>query len=225
MTRILIADDHAAIRAGLRMLLDDADDIGVVGEASDGDQAVHLVAELRPDVVLMDIRMPGTDGITATERICAAGGTRVLILTTFDIDDYLFAALRAGAAGFMLKTATAAELTAAVISVARGDAVLAPEVTRRVIDRFTKTRLAAEGHEPVTTRRISELTDREREVLAALGAGLSNAQIASDLYIGETTVKTHVSRVLTKLHLQSRVQAAIVARENGLVHRHRRSDQ
>lgn len=227
MTRVLIADDHAAIRAGLRMLLDASDDIDVVGEATDGDQAVHLVAELRPDVVLMDIRMPGTDGIAATKRICSAGDTKVLILTTFDIDDYIFSALRAGAAGFMLKTATASELTAAVVSVARGDGVLAPEVTRRVIDRFTDApgSAAALTDEPVAGQGISELTEREREVLATLGAGLSNAQIAADLFIGETTVKTHVSRVLTKLQLQSRVQAAIVARENGLLYRRDRPDR
>lgn len=226
MTRIVIADDHAAIRAGLRMLLESADDIDVVGEATDGDEAVDLVAKLRPDVVLMDIRMPGTDGIAATRAICAAGNTKVLILTTFDIDEYIFSALRAGAAGFMLKTATATELTAAVVSVARGDAVLAPEVTRRVIRQFTAgpDPDAAGARNPAVTKHISELTDREREVLATLGAGLSNAQIAAELFIGETTVKTHVSRVLTKLQLQSRVQAAILARESGLTYQRDRSD-
>lgn len=225
MTRIVIVDDHAAIRIGLRMLLDSADGIDVIGEAADGDEAINLVVELRPDVVLMDIRMPGTDGLAATRAICAAGDSRVLILTTFDIDEYIFSALRAGAAGFMLKTATASDLTAAVVSVARGDAVLAPEVTRRVIRQFTN------GPDPRSARieaaakqRISGLTDREREVLATLGAGLSNAQIAAELFIGETTVKTHVSRVLTKLQLQSRVQAAIIARESGLASQPDRSD-
>ena len=220
MIRVVIADDHAAIRAGLRLMLDGVNDIEVVGEAVDGDDAVRLVAELHPDVVLMDIRMPGTDGIAATALIGATHDANVLILTTFDIDDYLFAALRAGAAGFMLKTATAAELVAAVTAVARGDAALAPEVTRRVIERFTdrhpSPRPAAEP-DRVVARGLAELTERERDVLAALGRGLSNAQIASELFIGETTVKTHVSRVLTKLGLQSRVQAAIIAREHGVV--------
>ncbi|WP_030163352.1 MULTISPECIES: response regulator transcription factor [Actinomycetes] len=218
MIRVVIADDHAAIRAGLRLMLDGVNDIEVVGEAVDGDDAVRLVAELHPDVVLMDIRMPGTDGIAATALIGATHDANVLILTTFDIDDYLFAALRAGAAGFMLKTATATELVSAVTAVARGDAALAPEVTRRVIERFTD-RHPSPAAEPdrVVARGLAELTERERDVLAALGRGLSNAQIASELFIGETTVKTHVSRVLTKLGLQSRVQAAIIAREHGVV--------
>jgi DNA-binding NarL/FixJ family response regulator len=219
MIRVVIADDHAAIRAGLRLMLDGVNDIEVVGEAVDGDDAVRLVAELHPDVVLMDIRMPGTDGIAATALIGATHDANVLILTTFDIDDYLFAALRAGAAGFMLKTATATELVSAVTAVARGDAALAPEVTRRVIERFTDhpSRRPASEPDRVVARGLAELTERERDVLAALGRGLSNAQIASELFIGETTVKTHVSRVLTKLGLQSRVQAAIIAREHGVV--------
>ncbi|PZT99938.1 MAG: DNA-binding response regulator [Gordonia sp. (in: high G+C Gram-positive bacteria)] len=221
MIRVVIADDHAAIRAGLRLMLDGVNDIEVVGEAVDGDDAVRLVAELHPDVVLMDIRMPGTDGIAATALIGATHDANVLILTTFDIDDYVFAALRAGAAGFMLKTATATELVSAVTAVARGDAALAPEVTRRVIERFTdhhpSPRPPAAEPDRVVARGLAELTERERDVLAALGRGLSNAQIASELFIGETTVKTHVSRVLTKLGLQSRVQAAIIAREHGVV--------
>ena len=221
MIRVVIADDHAAIRAGLRLMLDGVNDIEVVGEAVDGDDAVRLVTELHPDVVLMDIRMPGTDGIAATALIGATHDANVLILTTFDIDDYLFAALRAGAAGFMLKTATATELVSAVTAVARGDAALAPEVTRRVIERFTdhhpSPRPPAAEPDRVVAPGLAELTERERDVLAALGRGLSNAQIASELFIGETTVKTHVSRVLTKLGLQSRVQAAIIAREHGVV--------
>lgn len=227
MTTVLIADDHAAIRAGLRMLLETCPDIEVIGEAADGDQATRMTAEHNPDVVLMDIRMPGTDGIEATSRICAAGESKVLILTTFDIDDYIFAALEAGASGFMLKTAGATELIAAVSAVARGDAALAPEVTRRVIDRFTQNRGVVVPADPGEPERqdISELTEREREVLATLGAGLSNAQIASALFIGETTVKTHVSRVLGKLSLHSRVQAAILAREHGLSYRATPSDQ
>jgi DNA-binding NarL/FixJ family response regulator len=219
MTSVLIADDHAAIRAGLRMLLETSADIEVIAEATDGDQATRLAARYRPDVVLMDIRMPGTDGIEATSSICAAGDSKVLILATFDIDDYIFAALRAGASGFMLKTADASELIAAVSAVARGDAALAPEVTRRVIDQFTRgsgDTAPANTADASAGPDISELTQREREILATLGAGLSNAQIASALFIGETTVKTHVSRVLSKLALQSRVQAAIVAREHGL---------
>ncbi len=225
-TRVLIADDHAAIRAGLRMLLETSGDIEVIGEASDGDQAVRMTAEHRPDVVLMDIRMPGTDGIDATGRICTAGDSRVLILTTFDIDDYIFSALRAGASGFMLKTASAAELISAVAAVSRGDAALAPEVTRRVIDQFAHRPDGSADVQrgPVERQDISELTEREREVLATLGAGLSNAEIASALFIGETTVKTHVSRVLSKLGLRSRLQAAIAARENGLTFRPGESD-
>ncbi|WP_207839181.1 response regulator [Williamsia soli] len=227
MTRVLIADDHAAIRAGLRLLLETSADIEVVGEATDGDQATTLTTALRPEVVLMDIRMPGTDGIEATARICATGISKVLILTTFDIDDYIFTALRAGASGFMLKTADASELIAAVSAVARGDAALAPEVTRRVIDRFTHRSGAVAPADPGESQRrdLSELTERERQVLSTLGAGLSNAQIASALFIGETTVKTHVSRVLNKLDLQSRVQAAIVAREHGLTYRPGHADQ
>lgn len=220
MIRVIVADDHSAIRAGVRMMLDSADNIDVVGEASDGEEAIDLVADLQPDVALLDIRMPGTDGIAATARICATGQTRVLILTAFDIDDYIFSALASGAAGFLLKSATPTELAGAIVAVARGDAVLAPEVTRRVIERFTGTQGRPSGPDPASPRspQLAELTDREREILATLGAGLSNAQIAAELFIGETTVKTHVSRILTKLQLRSRVQAAIIARENGITH-------
>ncbi|WP_280244191.1 response regulator transcription factor [Nocardia abscessus] len=208
--RVVIADDHAAIRAGLRMILDVEDDIEVVGEAADGDVAVTQAKALRPQVVLMDIRMPGVDGLTATERITADGLAKVLILTTFDLDEYVFRALRAGASGFVLKSASGQSLVEAVRTVAAGDGVLAPEVTRAVITAFAATNHAAAQPAPPG---LAELTEREREVLDCLGDGLSNAQIAGLLFIGETTVKTHVSRVLTKLGVRSRVQAAILARE------------
>ncbi|MGK8523202.1 response regulator [Nocardia asteroides] len=208
--RVVVADDHAAIRAGLRMILDAEDDVEVVGEAADGDVAVAQAKALRPDVVLMDVRMPGVDGITATERITAGGLAKVLVLTTFDLDEYVFGTLRAGASGFVLKSTTGQALVDAVRAVAAGDGVLAPQVTRAVISAFVSANQAAAQTAPAGLR---ELTDREREVLDCLGNGLSNAQIAARLFIGETTVKTHVSRVLTKLGVRSRVQAAIVARE------------
>ncbi|MFG1794752.1 response regulator [Nocardia sp. NPDC049149] len=208
--RVLIADDHAAIRAGLRMILDAEDDIEVVGEAADGDVAVAQTRALHPHVVLMDVRMPGVDGITATERVTADGLAKVLILTTFDLDEYVFRTLRAGASGFVLKSASGQSLIDAVRTVAAGDGVLAPEVTRAVINAFASTNADAAEPEPTG---LADLTEREREVLDCLGDGLSNAQIARQLFIGETTVKTHVSRVLTKLGVRSRVQAAIVARE------------
>lgn len=210
MIRVLIADDHAAIRAGLRMILDTAGDIEVVGEAADGAVALTQARALRPDVVLMDVRMPGVDGIAATARIVGDNLARVLVLTTFDLDEYVFGSLRAGAGGFVLKSASGPALIEAVRAVAAGDGVLAPEVTRAVIQAFASTNSAPRPEIPPG---VAELTGREREVLDCLGAGLSNAQIAARLFIGETTVKTHVSRVLAKLGLRSRVQAAILARE------------
>ncbi|RDI67536.1 response regulator [Nocardia pseudobrasiliensis] len=209
--RVLIADDHGAIRAGLRLILESADGFEVVGEAADGDVAVAQANALRPDVVLMDVRMPGVDGIAATERITADGLARVLILTTFDLDEYVFRTLRAGAAGFVLKSASGPAILDAVRAVAAGDGVLAPEVTASVISAFAASAPPAQQN----PNRFADLTEREREVLDCLGEGLSNAQIATRLFIGEATVKTHVSRVLTKLGVRSRVQAAIVAREAG----------
>jgi DNA-binding NarL/FixJ family response regulator len=212
--RVLIADDHAAIRAGLRLMLDGVDDIEVVGEAADGAVALRQAAALKPHVVLMDIRMPGTDGIAATRAITSAGLAEVLVLTTFDIDEYVFGALRAGAAGFLLKNVEPPALVDAVRRVAVGDGVLAPELTRRVLGAFVSaTPAPAAG----TAREdLAQLTARERDVLAALGLGLSNVELADRLGISEATAKTHVSRVLAKLGCTSRVQAAIIAKESGL---------
>jgi len=211
-TRVLIADDHSAIRAGLRLVLEAAPDIEVVAEAADGEGALRQARALRPDVVLMDIRMPGTDGIEATRAITGAGLSEVLILTTFDIDEYLFGALRAGAAGFLLKTVEPGNLIEAVRRVAAGDGVIAPEVTRRLLAAFT----SMPAPPPEDRPELGSLTSRERDILAALGRGLSNADIAVELSISEATAKTHVSRVLAKLGLTSRVQAAIIAKEAGL---------
>ena len=212
--RVLLADDHAAIRAGLRLMLEQAPDIAVVAEAADGAVAIRQATALRPDVVLMDIRMPGTDGISASRAITSAGLAHVLVLTTFDIDEYLFGALRAGAAGFLLKSVETAALVDAVRHVAAGDGVIAPEVTRRLLTVF-----AATGPGPATPAAhpaLGTLTGRERDVLAALGRGLSNADLAASFAISEATAKTHVSRVLAKLGCSSRVQAAILAKEAGL---------
>lgn len=217
--KVLLADDHEPIRTGLRFVLDGPDDVAVVGEAADGDSAVMNARALRPDVVLMDIQMPGVDGIAATRKIVRQGLGEVLILTTFDLDEYVFGALRAGAAGFLLKTAEPGEILAAVRRVAVGDGVVAPEVTRRVLATFAAAQ--APGEDAADTlspmrRRLADLTPRERDVLAALGAGHSNLQIATELFITEATAKTHVSRILAKLGCNSRVQAAILAHESGL---------
>ncbi len=213
VVRVLLVDDQALIRAGFRMILSVEPDLEVVGEAGDGAAAVRAVAELRPDVVLMDVQMPGTDGIAATEAIAAAhDDVAVLILTTFDDDDYLFAALQAGAAGFLLKNCPPDDLVAAIRQAAQGHALLAPEVTRRVIARSTAGPTAT-AYDP----RIDTLTDRERDVLVAMARGLSNAEIADELVVGAATVKSHVSHVLTKLDVRDRVQAVIAAYESGLM--------
>ncbi|MFC4067929.1 response regulator [Actinoplanes subglobosus] len=206
---VLLADDHQLVRTGFRVILEMEDDITVVGEAADGAQAVEMALRLRPDVVLMDVEMPGVDGLEATRRIAADGGPSVLILTTFDRDDYLFAALRAGASGFLLKNGTPEALTEAVRVVASGEALLAPAVTRRVISTFTT---------PNTTGvRLDQLTPREHEVLVLLAGGATNAEIATTLRLGETTVKTHVSRILMKVGARDRTQAVVLAYELGVV--------
>ncbi|NLG45685.1 MAG: response regulator transcription factor [Gordonia sp.] len=201
---MVLADDHAAVREGLRLVLEASGAISVVGEAGDGAEAVRAAKRLRPDVVVMDVRMPQLDGIAATVEVLADTDAKVLVLTTFDLDDYVLGALSAGASGFLLKSASGTELVAGVRRVAEGDAVLDPAVTRVVVDTIRAR--------PATARPdLDDLTDREREVLGGLGAGWSNAQIAKRLQIGEATVKTHVSRVLMKLGVQSRVQAAVLA--------------
>ncbi|MFY1620721.1 response regulator [Micromonospora sp. WMMD736] len=219
--RVLLADDQHLVRTGFRVILEVEDDIEVVGEAADGERAVTMTRATRPDVVLMDVEMPGMDGLEATRRIVADGprAPAVLILTTFDRDDYLFAALRAGASGFLLKNGTPEELVEAIRVLARGDGLLAPEITRRVISTFARpgdpAGIAHRG--PDAEAALAELTPREREVLMLVAAGSSNAEIATTIHLGEATVKTHVSRVLAKLGLRDRVQAVVFAYENGVV--------
>jgi DNA-binding NarL/FixJ family response regulator len=217
--RVLIADDQALVRTGFRMILENSPDMEVVGEAANGAEAATLALGLQPDVVLMDVRMPETDGVQATRRICAdgTGCTRILILTTFDLDEYVYASLRAGASGFLLKDTLADDLRSAIRVVAGGDSVVAPSVTRRLLERFVGTSADAQPSPLAPALAVDTLTEREREVLALLARGLSNSEIATLLYVGEGTVKTHVSRVLAKLGLRDRVQAVVYAYESGVV--------
>lgn len=212
MITIVVADDQPLVRSGLRMILEAEPDFEVVGEAIDGANAVELVTTVVPDVALLDVQMPGTDGLDAMVAIAASGvSTKVLMLTTFDLDEYVYRAMRAGATGFLLKDMAAEDIVTAVRQAARGgDALLAPALTRRLLDRFTAPPVA------VSAVKLSQLTPRETEVLRFIGRGKSNAEIARELFIGESTVKTHVARILMKLALRDRVQVAIVAHESGL---------
>lgn len=212
MISVLLVDDHALVRSGFAMALGGEDDLRVVGQAADGAEAVELAARERPDVVLMDVQMPVMDGLEATRRICAAGASRVIILTTFDRDDYLFEALRSGASGFLLKNADPDALIDAVRAVAGGQALLAPEATVRVIRRLV-------GTSTETQRMLEQLTEREAEVLVLMADGLSNREIAQRLFVGEATVKTHVSNVLAKTGSRDRVQAVVLAHRTGLAGR------
>ncbi|MFF1355781.1 response regulator [Streptomyces sp. NPDC058297] len=217
MTSVLIVDDQPMQRFGFRMLLESQDDLTVAGEAGDGAEAVRLTACLKPDVVLMDIRMPGLDGIEATRRIVASGGlTRVLILTTFDLDEYAYDGLRAGASGFLVKDALPEDLLSGIRAVATGDAVVAPSLTRRLLDAYVQ-HLPATNTPQVPDPRIASLTDREREVLTVIAQGWTNTEIAARLHLAESTVKTHVSRVLAKTGARDRVQAVILAYDAKLV--------
>ncbi len=224
--RVVLADDQALLRKGFRMILEAEEDMEIVGEAADGADAVRLVELYRPDVVLMDVRMPVLDGIEATRAITASDAgdsTRVLILTTFDLDEYAFSALRAGASGFLLKDVPPAELGSAIRTVARGDAVVSPRITRRLLEEYAETLpdLSADGPAsggaPEENPALASLTEREREVLLAVADGLSNAEIAERLYVSEATVKSHVGRLLAKLGLRDRVQAVVFAFQCGLV--------
>ncbi|MFI5956752.1 response regulator [Cryptosporangium sp. NPDC051539] len=219
MITVLIADDQPLQRFGFRMLLDSTPDTDVVGEADNGADAVRQTAALRPDVVLMDVRMPGMDGIEATRRIVGSGGrSRTLMLTTFDLDEYVHTALRAGASGFLLKDVRPEELLAGIRAVAAGDAVIAPALTRRLLDEFAQHLDTTPNRSAAPDPRLATLTDREREVLVAIGQGWTNAELAARLVLSESTVKTHVGRVLAKIGARDRVQAVIFAYDVGLTH-------
>jgi DNA-binding NarL/FixJ family response regulator len=216
-TTILLVDDQPLLRMGFRMVLESQDDLVVAGEAGDGGEAVRMTAELDPDIVLMDVRMPGVDGIEATRRIVGEGRrSRVLILTTFDLDEYAFAGLRAGASGFLLKDVPPADLLSGIRAVASGDAVVSPSVTRRLLDTFAHRLPAPDDAVARADARLDSLTAREREVLAEIARGRSNAEIAGQLVLSEATVKTHVGRILAKLELRDRVQAVVFAYDVGL---------
>lgn len=219
MTTLLIVDDHALQRMGFRMLVESQSDMTVLGEADNGADAVRRTTELGPDVVLMDVRMPGMDGIEATRRIIASGGrSRVLVLTTFDLDEYAYAALRAGASGFLVKDAQPEDLLSGIRVVAAGDAVVAPKLTRRLLDRFSD-QFPVDGEAPggQAAKQLEVLTEREREVLTAIGRGWNNTEIAERFHLAESTVKTHVGRILAKVGARDRVQAVIFAYNTGLV--------
>jgi DNA-binding NarL/FixJ family response regulator len=215
---VLLADDQPLLRRGFRMILETEDDLTVVAEAGHGGEAVELARQHHPDVVLMDIRMPGTDGIEATRQIAAAGTqVRVLVLTTFDLDEYAFGALRAGASGFLLKDVRPGELVAAIRTVAAGDAVIAPRVTRRLLEEYAQVLPLPSDQRAQRYPALAALTEREREVLIAVGRGLSNTEIAAALFVSEATVKSHVGRILAKLGLRDRVQVVVLAYEAGLI--------
>jgi DNA-binding NarL/FixJ family response regulator len=215
---VLLADDQPLLRRGFRMILEAEGDLIVAAEAADGEEAVDLARRHAPDIVLMDIRMPGLDGIEATRRIAAADThVRVLVLTTFDLDEYAFGALRAGASGFLLKDVRPAELVAAIRTVAAGDAVISPRVTRRLLEEYTRVLPLSASQMQERYPQLSALTEREREVLIAVARGLSNAEIAASLFVSEATVKSHVGRILAKLGLRDRVQVVVLAYEAGLI--------
>ena len=212
MIRVLVADDQPLVRSGFRMVIEERPDLELVGEASDGAQALELARELDPDVILMDVRMPNLDGVEATRRLVEAGTkARILVLTTFDLDEYVYAAIRAGASGFLLKDVEPTELVDAIRVVAAGNSLFGPAATERLVARFSQQAAPDAG------RSLDELTDREREILRLLATGLSNAELAEHLFLSETTVKTHVSSILRKLHVRDRVQAVIAAYDSGLV--------
>jgi DNA-binding NarL/FixJ family response regulator len=213
--RVLLCDDQALVRSGFRLILEAREDVEVVAEAEDGQQAIELAQQVDPDVILMDVRMPNVDGVEATRRLVSGGSrARILILTTFDLDEYVYEAIRAGASGFLLKDVQPAQLVDAIRVVAAGEALLAPTVTRRLLDRFAQSLPAADEKPPPE---LATLTERELEILKLLAGGLSNAELAERLFLSETTVKTHISSVLRKLGLRDRVQAVVLAYEAGLV--------